>query len=291
MSEPTDRRRALARRAALSVPPVRRLVEERDELRRAQGRAEKRLANAHRQVADLKRHVAELEAATPVSTADGALTDQPLNYLFVVAYGRSGSTLVQGLLDTIPGYLIRGENRGALYRLYQYHWALEKARNDYGRTDSLTSRDSWYGIDEYSGSAAIARMRSLLLETLLKPEPDTRVTGFKEIRWFYEDWAKYVTFLRELFPGARFVINTRDHDAVANSQWWGKRPKQEVLTLLSGYEEQLDAMAEKLGDAAYRIRYDDYVADPANLAGLYEWLGEPFDLDAVRQTMAIKHSF
>ena len=32
-------------------------------------------------------------------------------YLFVVTYGRSGSTLLMGLLNSIPGYLIRGEWR------------------------------------------------------------------------------------------------------------------------------------------------------------------------------------
>src|SRR5207245_163920 len=130
--------------------------------------------------------------------------------------------------------LIRGENRGVLYRLYQFHSALETARDEFGRPDALTTRDSWYGIDEYAASTAIARIRSLVLDTLLKPEPDTRVIGYKEIRWFYEDWDKYLTFLREVFPGARFVINSRDHEAVANSQWWGKQPKQEVLRRLAG---------------------------------------------------------
>jgi Sulfotransferase family len=267
------------------------MVEEQERLRHDKKRAAKKLANAKRQIAELKAHVAELSAAVPVAVGDDASSGRPLGYLFVVAYGRSGSTLVQGLLDAIPGYLIRGENRGVLYRLYQYHSALEKARNDYGRADALTSRDSWYGIDEYSGSVAVARLRSMMLETLLKPAPDTRVVGFKEIRWFYDDWEEFLAFVQEMFPGARFVINTRDHEAVANSQWWGKRPKGEVLELLAGYEKQLTAMADKLGDAAYRVHYDDYVADPGTLRGLFEWLGEPFDEAAVTETMAVKHSF
>jgi hypothetical protein len=178
-----------------------------------------------------------------------------------------------------------------LYRLYQFHQALEAARDEFGRTESLTPRDSWYGIDEYSSSAAITRMRSLMLDTLLKPQPDTRVVGFKEIRWFYADWSKYLAFVREVFPGARFVINTRDHEGVANSRWWGNHPKEDVLRKLAGYEKQLDAMAEKLGDAAFRVHYDDYVADPQALAGMYAWLGEEFDVAAVTETLAIKHSF
>jgi hypothetical protein len=286
----TNRSRALARSLAVRIPPVRRLVEDRERLRRARWGLEKRLAIANRQIDELKQHIAELTAS---GTAAGVVAErtQPLNYLFVVAYGRSGSTLVQGLLDSIPGYLIRGENRGVLFRLYQYHQALEAARDEFGRTESLTPRDSWYGIDQYSAAAAIARMRALMLDTLLKPQPDTRVVGFKEIRWFYPDWERYLAFVREVFPGARFVINTRDHQGVANSKWWGNRPRENVLRRLARYEKQLDAMATVLGDAAYHVHYDDYVAEPKTLAGLFEWLGEPFDVAAVTQIMQVRHSF
>lgn len=286
-----NRLRALARKIALRIPPVRRLVEDRARLRRQRWRAEKKAAIAARQIDELKAHVAELSATAPAGGGATGAATQPLNYLFVVTYGRSGSTLLQGVLDTIPGYLIRGENRGAVYRLFQFHRALEDARDEFGETEALTPRDSWYGIDQYAASSALARMRSMMLDTLLKPEPDTRVVGFKEIRWFYPDWEKYLTFFRELFPGARFVINTRDHEGVANSKWFARQPKEEVLSKLVGYEEQLDAMATVLGDAAFRVHYDDYVADPKTLAGLFEWLGEPFDVAAVTETMAVKHSF
>lgn len=285
------RPRGLVRKLALRIPPVRRLVEDRDRLRRQRWRAERHAALATRQVEELKAHVAELSTVAPRIDEAADATTQQLNYLFVLTYGRSGSTLVQGLLDTIPGYLIRGENRGAVYRLYQFHQALEAARDEFGETEALTPRDSWYGIDEYAASSALARMRSMLLDTLLKPQPDTRVVGFKEIRWFYRDWERYLTFFRDLFPGARFVINTRDHEGVANSKWFAKQPREDVLNRLAGFEEQLDAMAAVLGDAAYRVHYDDYVADPKVLAGLFEWLGEPFDVATVTGTMAVKHSF
>jgi hypothetical protein len=64
-----------------------------------------------------------------------------------------------------------------------------------------------------------------------------------------------------------------------------------VLRRLRKYEKQLSAMQAELGDAAYHIHYDDYVADPAALAGLFAWLGEPFDETAVTATMAVRHSF
>jgi hypothetical protein len=43
------------------------------------------------------------------------------DHLFIVTYGRSGSTLLQGILNSTPGVLIRGENRGISYKLHEFH--------------------------------------------------------------------------------------------------------------------------------------------------------------------------
>ena len=48
-----------------------------------------------------------------------------LDFVFVVTYGRSGSTLLMGLLNSIPGFLIRGENWDALHHLFRFHQTLE----------------------------------------------------------------------------------------------------------------------------------------------------------------------
>ena len=40
------------------------------------------------------------------------------NFVFIFTYGRSGSTLLMGLLNSLPHYCIRGENNNLLHRLY-----------------------------------------------------------------------------------------------------------------------------------------------------------------------------
>ncbi|HET6877155.1 MAG TPA: sulfotransferase [Jatrophihabitans sp.] len=286
MSEPSPIWRRAARSAALQVPPIRRLVDERAALLDRQHRLEKSLADQRKRIQKLQQ-AARAPRAVAVNTA-GRETE--LNYLFIVTYGRSGSTLLQGLIGSIPGYLIRGENRAACYRLYQCHHQLVTAKTRFSKAEPLTSQSSWYGIDGYAEADALDRMRSLVLDTLLKPEPDTRTIGFKEIRWFQPDWKQYLDFLRELFPGVRFVINTRDHASVVKSDWWSK-DQEHSLKLLREYEQILQEAAAHLGNDAYRVHYDDYVADRNRLAGLFEWLGEEFDRARVDEVMSLKHSF
>ena len=212
----------------------------------------------------------------------------PLGYLFVVTYGRSGSTLLMGLLNAIPGYLIRGENWDALAHLYRFHLTLVEGSRRWDPQRLRQRTHPFFGAADFPERRSLAGTRDLVVDTVLRPKDDTRVTGFKEIRWYREDLAEYVAWLREVFPGARFVVNTRDHEEVRRSGWWAKRP--ENAEALPAIEARILALAEALGDAAYHVHYNDYVADPARLRGLYDWLGEPFDEDAVRAVLGTRHS-
>ena len=116
--------------------------------------------------------------------------------------------------------------------------------------------------------------------------PGHRVQG--DPWWRQEDLDEYVGWLREVFPGARFMVNTRDHEAVLASKFWRNKPRDGRL---ERNEESILEVADGLGDDAYHVHFDDYVRDPASLAGLFEWLGEPFDEAAVRDVMTVKHSY
>jgi hypothetical protein len=220
-----------------------------------------------------------------------------MDYLFVVTYGRSGSTLLQGVLNAIPGYLIRGENRQVMRQLYTFHRKADAERmrqhdnqRKAGRPiGSSTPVQAFYGMDAFPSDVSLELIRELATVTLLRPEEDTRVAGFKEIRWAFKDLSEYVAWLREVFPGARFVINTRALESVMRSDWWARDP--ESAEKLQALEEQMLDLLEELGDAAFRVHYDDFVADPGVLRGLFDWLGEPFDERKVREVLAVKHSY
>jgi hypothetical protein len=211
-----------------------------------------------------------------------------LGYLFVVTYGRSGSTLLMGLLNSIPGYLVRGENWDALHHLFRFHQTLAEGSRRWEPARLRQRTHPFYGAGDFPVRKSLEGTRALVLDTVLRPKADTRVTGFKEIRWYHDDVAEYVAWLREVFPGARFVVNTRAHEEVLRSGWWARNP--DSAEALPATEARILALADSLGEAAYRVHYNDYVADPEVLRGLFGWLGEPYDEAAVRAVLETRHS-
>ena len=242
------------------IPPVRRLIEERDALRADVGR--------------LQRKVRRLES--------GQRENGDYDYVFVMAYGRSGSTLLQAILNSTPGVLMRGENRGLAYYLHQFH---KSAVKDAAWAGDVARRkvNPFFGIRDYPADLAITRIRELLLDTVLRPEPGTKVLGFKEIRWYQEDLPEYLDFMRKVFPGARFILNTRQLSDVARSSWWADH--DDAFEQLEVIEERMLSAAEALGPSVFHLRYDEYVDDPPKLRGLFEWLGLGLDEARVRKVM------
>lgn len=147
-------------------------------------------------------------------------------YIFVVTYGRSGSTLLMNLLNAADGCMVRGENNNALYHLYRGWKALREARDEHGpRSKRQTS--PWWGISDINLKAFEKELAKNFVEHILRPSPGKYILGFKEIRFSDEDvpdLEDYMDFLARVFYPAIFVVNHRRIDDVARSKWWRDDP-------------------------------------------------------------------
>lgn len=277
------------------VFPARRLRAEKASLEARLERQQSRLRAERRKNARLRAQRDRARARAD-RLGERRRRDRDLRYVFIVTYGRSGSTLLQGILNSIPGYLIRGENGQVLRQLYEFDNRAREERQRRRRWlrgkdehDHLPVTHPFHGIDRYPHGSVYRDLRRLFVDNVLGPAEDTRVVGFKEVRWIAPDTPEFVAWLRRLFPGLRLVVNTRNLDDVSRSGWWGEADDSRERL------EQIDAMlrdlAVELGDDAFHVHYDDYVADPSTLADLFSWLGEDFDLERVRAVLDVPHSF
>lgn len=266
-----------------------RLAKARAELDAARAKLAKAVSARDAQARQTESLAAELERVRAEDAVASGRDRTDLSYLFVVTYGRSGSTLLQGILSSTPGVVIRGENGGVLEQLFLFHDTLRGHRERLRRAEPLPPSHPWWGVDGYVDATALRDIRTLLLETVLRPEPDTRVVGFKEIDWMTDRLPEQLTFVRAVFPGARFVLNTRDLAHVAASKWWARNPN--ALAELQAMEQRYARALDAFGDDVYRVHYDDWVANPGALRGLFEWMGEEFDESRVRAVMDVPHSY
>jgi len=210
--------------------------------------------------------------------------------VFIVTYGRSGSTLVQNMLNALPGACVRGENENLLAPLAR-DWAVlvhsaQAAKMRATAKRSLPS-DPWYGYEAISADAFGQALAHAFLSTVLRPGPDTRIIGFKEIRWHHDPalFPVMLDFLRKFFPNPHFVFNLRDHDAVCRSGWWQDVAPAVVKRTLHEAEQLYAAYSARNPEFCLTLRYDDYVQRPVAWKALFDFLGESFDQDKVDAVM------
>lgn len=155
-----------------------------------------------------------------------------MRYLIVLSYPRSGSTVVQSLLNTVDGYCIRGEYMGAITQLTDFIDVIRLSTSDVrdvvgGDTSSPSS--PLYGISEIKDRDVVGGLRNFYIDTILKPVHGSKVIGWKEN--FISPLAngekhanRMLGVMTDMFPDARYVINIRNPEDVGRSAVWKQSP-------------------------------------------------------------------
>ncbi|OED48123.1 hypothetical protein AB838_12685 [Rhodobacteraceae bacterium (ex Bugula neritina AB1)] len=213
--------------------------------------------------------------------------------LFIITYGRSGSTLLQNMLNALPGYSLRGENANLLAPLVRAWDDLrqsEQAASMRARGTPSGPHQPWYGYEAIDADRFGQDLADSFLRQVLRPEPDTRVLGFKEIRW-HEDPALFqpmLAFLARYMPDAHFLFNTRNHEEVRHSGWWRGMKRATVLEQLETAETLYARWQAAHPGRCLAMHYNSYAKDPAAWKPLFAFLGEPFDPELVEAVLARK---
>jgi Sulfotransferase family len=217
-----------------------------------------------------------------------------LEYVFVVTYGRSGSTLIQGLLNTLPRVLVRGENGLFVLQVYRACAKAMAFREQHIRHRSREVSSAFYGLRHVQRARFVRAARTLVTGTLLGPvrRDQVDVLGFKEVLWNEvrpEETEGFFDFMDSVFPGARYILNQRTHDDVASSGFWQRRDTDEVFEALARIEEIQAYLRESRPDRVLDTRYElitssDSEVSRSQLRGLAEFVVGACD-DALEQQL------
>ncbi|MGB3512308.1 MAG: sulfotransferase, partial [Microcoleaceae cyanobacterium] len=208
--------------------------------------------------------------------------------ILIITYGRSGSTLLQGILNDIDGVLVRGENNNFIYGLYEAYNRLLDTRT---HEDISQPNNSWYGAGEIDQELFLDDCRQMVRNVLLadkKYEKHFVCYGFKEIRYLeisqqQKDIADYLNFLAKIFPKPAFIFNVRNLDDVLKSGWWVNMNKAESRAELMELETAFHTYRETHPDNTFLISYEDVVCQSNNFQLLFNFLGAqyPENLDKI----------
>lgn len=219
--------------------------------------------------------------------------EQPGKTVFIITYGRSGSTLLQNMLNALPGYTLRGENANLLAPLVRaWHDLRQSPQAASMRARGVPSgpHQPWFGYEAVEAEQLGRELAAVFLRQVLRPEPGCRAAGFKEIRW-HEDPALFppmLEFLSRYLPDAHFIFNTRDHAEVCRSGWWKTMPRAAVLAQLEAAETLYRGWQAAHPDRSLALHYNDYARDPEAWRPLFAFLGEPFDRALVDMVLGRK---
>jgi hypothetical protein len=232
--------------------------------------------------------------------------------IFIISQGRDGSTLLQRLLNQIPGFNIFGENWNFLGHLMDINhdinsvnWHLDVKeqfmdRDTYDKYENfnMNFKPSWYNnykLDEVNLNTA------KLIESILHTT-DHRVWGCKEIRWgvdheytiefdkdkgqmiryhsgfklvSYQTFKRRLDRLRLLFPNCKFIFTSRNLKGHLKSGWWAEFSYKESLATLTTLREYYESYYNS-SDNSYKLTYEDIIECNDNYKNLYSFLGEDF---------------
>ena len=197
--------------------------------------------------------------------------------------------MLQGILHTIAGCEIRGENHGALESLWRSWLSVARSHAEHGQRQ-LQPTSPWFGAHELDADSYGQALVDSFIDRVLQPSRSARYTGFKEVRYpgLGDDLHRYLEFVRRFMPNAFFVFNSRGHDEVARSKWWRNRDPAAVKEIVERMDGLFAAYAEDHLSHSVALRYEEWLADPYLLRAMFDMLGEEFDYDNVRRVIDVR---
>jgi hypothetical protein len=151
--------------------------------------------------------------------------------VLICATGRSGSTTMQRIINTIPGSNICGENYGAINSIIDFYNKLHCTTRDYvpghynpASYEDIVSKNvkpAWY--NSYKITEMEDQIRKLII-TMFKNKSETNLWGFKEIRYDNKK-IHLIKFFKKLFPQTKVIIQIRENIQAQSKSGWHKDDK------------------------------------------------------------------
>jgi Sulfotransferase family len=202
----------------------------------------------------------------------GAPSGRAPRYVFVVTYGRSGSTLTQGMLNAMPRTLVRGENNLYLLPLFRAYAGLATFKEKFGGPGAAKPSSAFYGLREVDLAVLAESVRELVQRQLLGGVAESEVDrlGFKEVLWHRvkpKEWQGFFAFLDLAFGDPLYVLNRRDVATASTSGFWRKKEPGVAEQQIRRVRRLQDYLRESRPERCFDTQYEVITSDDRDQAG------------------------
>ena len=197
--------------------------------------------------------------------------------VLICATGRSGSTTLQRIINTIPNSNICGENFGAINSLLEFYRRIKTTTVEYtpghftpAKYSEILAQNikpAWYNSYNYS---QIVKLIQTMIINMFKNNSTTNLWGFKEIRYDSGD-IQYITDFKELFPQTKVIVQIRENIQQQSKSGWFDKDKS-ATTFLKKTSRELINFANKNSEWCFLTSFERMFHKP-NMEQLFTFIG------------------
>jgi len=203
--------------------------------------------------------------------------------VLICATGRSGSTTMQRIINTIPNSNICGENYGAINSLLEFYRRIKISTNGlihgnikptkYEDLINQNIKPSWYNSYDYF---TIIKLIKTTIIQMFKNNETTNLWGFKEIRYDSKN-INYIKDFKELFPQTKVIIQFRGNIKAQSNSGWFKKDKN-AMSFLNNTTKDLINFSLQNKEWCFLTNFEN-MFDKNNLRNIFNFIecGEKFD--------------
>jgi hypothetical protein len=211
--------------------------------------------------------------------------------VLICATGRSGSTTLQRVINTIPNSNICGENFAAINSLLEFYRRIKKCtiNNVPGHKTPFTYdylikknvKPSWYNSYNYD---QMVQLIKITIINMFKNSDTTNLWGFKEIRYDSGN-INYIKDFKELFPQTKVIIQIRENMESQSKSGWFKNDKN-AIKFLTKTNKELIKFASENKEWCYFTSFER-MFDRNNLKKIFSFIecGEKYNENIVTEVL------
>jgi len=206
-----------------------------------------------------------------------------MKFIIIASTGKSGSTLLQRIINTIPNSNITGEKDAAIINILKSYKSLKlcfrvhlknsnyiiknnkKIFKNYDYLIENNIKPCWY--NSFDLNDVRKKIRELII-SILDNKKNNRILGYKEIRFI--DQIEIIDEFIELFPNTKVICHIRkDVKKQSKISWWNKTKDAEKK--LNNYNNQYIKYAKS---RCFYISYFEDILTFNKVKNIFEYIGE-----------------